>query len=136
MALPFTDRPSAFVGPSSTATDRPHLVLIQGGLDRPRPSLAVYRRRRIVAFALAVAIVVVAIAGARAVLRPFVPEASSAPPARTDAVPTYVVQPGDTLWSIAGDLTSGDVRATVDRLVAANGASALAPGDELVLPAG
>jgi nucleoid-associated protein YgaU len=46
----------------------------------------------------------------------------------------YVVQPGDTIWSIAHDLDpSGDTRATVDRIVALNGGAALEPGQRLRL---
>ena len=40
------------------------------------------------------------------------------------APPTVVVQPGDTLWSIAAAVAPDvDVRITVDRLVALNGSS-------------
>jgi Tfp pilus assembly protein FimV len=46
----------------------------------------------------------------------------------------YIVQPGDTIWSIAHELDpSGDSRATVDRIVALNGGAALEPGQRLHL---
>jgi Tfp pilus assembly protein FimV len=46
----------------------------------------------------------------------------------------YVVQPGDTIWSIAHALDpAGDSRATVDRIVALNGGAALEPGQRLRL---
>jgi acyl dehydratase len=46
----------------------------------------------------------------------------------------YVVQPGDTLWSVASQLDSdGDVRDTVDRLAALNGGSAIAVGQRLLI---
>jgi len=48
-----------------------------------------------------------------------------------------VVQPGDTLWSIAGSLGGDDdVRAVVDEIQELNGleGSALVPGQVLVLP--
>ncbi len=46
----------------------------------------------------------------------------------------YVVQPGDTIWSIAHQLDpSGDTRATVDRLVSLNGGATLEPGQRLRL---
>jgi LysM repeat protein len=46
----------------------------------------------------------------------------------------YVVQPGDTLWSIAHDLVpEGDVRAVVDHLVDLNGNAALQAGQRLKL---
>ena len=48
----------------------------------------------------------------------------------------YVVQRGDTLWSIASDHYGGDVRAAVFRLQKQNGlrGTLLVPGQRLVLP--
>ncbi|MEO7555854.1 MAG: LysM peptidoglycan-binding domain-containing protein, partial [Acidimicrobiales bacterium] len=47
---------------------------------------------------------------------------------------TYVVQPGDTLWSIARRLApKADVTATVDRLADLNGSSAIQIGQRLRL---
>ena len=49
----------------------------------------------------------------------------------------HVVQPGDTYWSIAQSLGGpGDVRPTVDALVAANGGRPLLAGDRLVVALG
>lgn len=48
----------------------------------------------------------------------------------------HVVQPGETYWSIASELDRGDVRGTVDALVAANGGRSLQAGDRLTLPPG
>jgi hypothetical protein len=46
-----------------------------------------------------------------------------------------VVQPGDTLWTIAGAVAPDtDLRITVDRLIALNGASPIIPGQEQVVP--
>ena len=46
----------------------------------------------------------------------------------------HVVQPGDTLWTIAATIdTDGDVRDTVDRLAATNGGSALEVGQRLII---
>ena len=46
----------------------------------------------------------------------------------------YVVQSGDTLWSIAMEFDSdGDPRDTVDRLAALNGGSSLYVGQKLIL---
>ncbi len=48
-----------------------------------------------------------------------------------------IAQPGDTFWALAQELAPGeDPRPVVDRLVAANGGrSALAAGQEVVVPA-
>ncbi len=48
---------------------------------------------------------------------------------------TYVVRPGDTLWSIATRLDpSGDPRVVVARLEAQIGGDSVVPGEQLVLP--
>jgi Tfp pilus assembly protein FimV len=61
------------------------------------------------------------------------PLASVAPPA---AAPTYLVEPGDTLWSIARGLQpEGDIRPLVRSLVDANGGAELSVGQRLVVPA-
>lgn len=47
----------------------------------------------------------------------------------------YVVQPGDTMWSLAQRLPhEGSVSSYVDELVEANGGAALAVGQVIVLP--
>jgi LysM repeat protein len=48
----------------------------------------------------------------------------------------YVVQPGDTLWSIAAKNLGGDPRAGVWRLQERNGlaGATITPGERLVLP--
>jgi nucleoid-associated protein YgaU len=49
----------------------------------------------------------------------------------------YVVQPGDTFWSIAAEVAPGeDPRPVVDRLQDANGGGALQAGDRLVIDLG
>jgi nucleoid-associated protein YgaU len=51
---------------------------------------------------------------------------------------TYVVRPGDTLWSIAVRVSPGsDPRGVVDQIARANhvDATGLVPGQELLLPA-
>jgi LysM repeat protein len=93
----------------------------------------VYRRRRLaVLFAvlsiLALPALFVAAGGASTTVTPA--SAPAAAPART----VYVVQPGDTLWSIARSVDpTGDPREVVDRLVDLNGGSALQPGQRLRL---
>jgi hypothetical protein len=47
----------------------------------------------------------------------------------------YVVQPGDSLWSIAQRLDpSGDPRPIVDQLTGQTGSSTVVPGEHLLLP--
>jgi len=61
--------------------------------------------------------------------------AGSAATAPRRAASGYVVQPGDTLWSIARRLQpEGDVRPLVDRLVDLNGGTDLAVGQRLPIP--
>lgn len=120
---------------------RPALRLLQGGLDAG-PTPAVYRRRRTVALVLALALVVVAMAGIRTALRPLAgtlggdPLSASDGPAPVPAgAETLLVQPGETLWSVARDLQpTGDLRSVVDELAALNGGATLQAGQTLVLP--
>jgi Tfp pilus assembly protein FimV len=63
-----------------------------------------------------------------------VPERRPAP-ALSNAASAYVVQPGDTLWSIARKMQpQGDVRPLVDELVHRNGGTDLAVGQRLAIP--
>jgi nucleoid-associated protein YgaU len=125
---------------------RPVLVVLP---PVTRPGARIYRRRRLAVLAAALSVVLLAalfvsLAGrgdARDVRMtpvdsPVVRE-PSAYGASGQAVPAravYVVQPGDTIWSIAHELDpSGDTRGTVDRIVALNGGAALEPGQRLRL---
>lgn len=47
----------------------------------------------------------------------------------------YIVQPGDTLWSIASSLTDGGIRDYVAELISLNGGASIDVGQRLVLPA-
>jgi hypothetical protein len=129
---------------------RPALRLVR---NMPRPSDAVYRRRRLCAvvllagFALAVAGVAFALTSgetapvsvrAGAASGPLVddPSAYGAGHASPPPGSFYVVQPGDTLWSIAHQLApTGDIRAEVDRLEELNGTAVLQAGQRLRLTA-
>ena len=110
----------------------------------PPPTRAVtaadYRRRRAaVALLLLLAVVGLTFAVLQ-VQAPAAVELRTTPAAPTAAAPAaaapvYVVQPGDTLWSIAATLhPDGDIRGTVDRLVERNGTAALQTGQRLQLP--
>ena len=99
---------------------------------------AIYRRRRVLVVAalfLAVFFLVLATRAALGALgggplaAPGTPAGS--PPA---AAAVYVVQPGDTYWTIARRLQpSGDLRTFVDRLSSEHGGAPLQPGEQLAL---
>ena len=60
--------------------------------------------------------------------------APETPAGRGGAVAVYLVQPGDTYWTIARHLQpNGDVRALVDHLSSEHGGAPLQPGEQLVL---
>jgi len=68
---------------------------------------------------------------------PSILQPAAVPPAPAPAgVRDYLVQPGDSLWSIAEDLvpSGGDVDAMVRRLEELNGSADLEVGASLVLP--
>lgn len=132
---------------------RPHPIAparpVGRGGERPssrptgRPAAQVFRRRRIVALAALAVGVVGAIVLWRAALAgpggaPLSTTGSaSVLPMRPIAAQVYVVQPGDTLWSIARSAgVVGDLRPVVDRLAAQVGHGPLLPGQRLVLPSG
>lgn len=89
---------------------------------------ATYARRRLVAgILLAVLVVAVAIG-----VSWFTGPASATFEARPIAEVQVLVQPGDTVWSIAEGLAAGgDVRPVVDAIVAANGGADLVVGQRL-----
>jgi hypothetical protein len=140
-----------FPDPGRARPSGPPLRLIPGGREavlRHRRPAAVYRRRRLVAAVLGAGLLLAVLGGARAVEdrltapSPGVP--ASAPTAAASAVGapfataagdhTYVVQPGDTWWSIARSLQpEGDIRGLVDELAAAHGGSALVVGQQVDL---
>jgi len=105
----------------------------------PRPRLvvvappAVIRRRRVLAAGVLLVVIVVA-----ALVASRVSTVLGGTPAASEhrhGTATYVVQPGDTLWSIARSLQpDGDVRPLVHGLTAANGGAALAVGQVLMVP--
>lgn len=109
-------------------------------LRRPqRLPASTYRRRRAVAAGLVVVLVLM-VAAALGMLGGGPLPASERPTDSSSALRpgvTYVVQPGDTFWSIARQLDpDGDPRPLVDRLVAAHGGTTLHVGERLPLPLG
>ncbi len=111
---------------------RPPSVRRVSGIRQPRPRVssrtesAVFRRRRLIAAILGLGIVLTA-ARAGAALG-----GTLASPARLPHVRTVVVQPGDTLWSLAHELApERDPRGVVDALVEARGTADIAPGETL-----
>ena len=106
-------------------------------LPRPRLVLvappAVIRRRRIVVAGVLLAVIVMAalVAGRVSTVLGGTP----AVPGHRPGIAGYVVQPGDTLWSIARSLQpEGDVRPLVRGLSTANGGATLAVGQVLAVP--
>jgi len=114
------------------APSRRHLTVVPPPTGRrSRPS--VYWRRRVLVLVAAVLIVVAARAALGA-LGGGPLAAPETPAARGGAPATYVVQPGDTYWTIARRLQpTGDVRVLVDHLSADHGGAPLQPGEQLVL---
>ena len=117
-------------------TTVPRLRLIESDRRyRPRPARshqrAVYRRRRVLAALVGLGIVLtVARAGAA------LGESSLATPERLPHVQQVVVQPGDTLWSIARRVAPGhDVRPLVDAMVHSLGTSTVIAGETIPVPA-
>jgi nucleoid-associated protein YgaU len=129
-------------------TPRPPLQVIPGGrkaaraharaqrFERPLTQV-VYRRRRVGAALVLVSLVLVAylaVAGLRATM-----SAASAPSAVSGSAAAagagsrvYVVQPGDTLWTIARSLhPHGDIRPVVDALERRAGGADLVPGQRV-----
>lgn len=124
------------VPPGPGAPRRPALRVIEGGRAPGRVAQrAVYRRRRLAAAALLVAVLVTALLLANAVLAGAAGGGTPTPAAGTSSAEVHVVQPGDTLWSIAREIAPGqDARIVVDQLVALNGGAPLQVGQRLVLP--
>ncbi len=114
--------------------ERTHLRLVatapSPGVRRPvapRVSRATFRRRRLVAL-LGVVAVVFMVGRAGAALG----GESLATPGRAPSVTRYVVQPGDTLWSVAHRLSpQSDPREVIDTLTRVRGNGPLMPGEEL-----
>jgi len=98
-----------------------------------RPSTQVFLRRRVLVALVFIAVFVALTLGAGTVLAN-----RGGAPASTSAVrpaTTYIVQPGDTVWSIAAQLRGGATQvAYVEALVSALGDTSLQVGQVITLP--
>jgi len=109
-----------------------HLRLVPPPARR-RSRAGIYWRRRIAVLVL-LFLVVIAARAALGALGGGPLAAPETPAGRAGVGAVYVVQPGDTYWSIARHLQpSGDVRGLVDLLSAEHGAAPLQPGEQLAL---
>ena len=135
------------VPPGPDRPARPELRLLEGGrAPAAVAQQAIYRRRRLGVAVVAAVLLATLLLAAPAVDRiAGDPSPTSAVARRAAGVaalppapgPSVIVQAGDTLWSIAAAVAPEvDVRVTVDRLVALNGAAPIVPGQELEVPAG
>jgi hypothetical protein len=113
----------------------PRLRLIESDRQpRPRPARshqrAVYRRRRVLAALVGLGLLLtIARAGAMLGGSPL------APSGRLPHVQHVVVEPGDTLWSIAHRAAPGhDVRPIVDAMVRTLGTTTVTVGEPLDVP--
>jgi len=121
-------------------THRPHLRIVES----PSATAATYLRRRIVAGVVVLALLLGSVLAARAIVAAVVPEVPTTSPTVVESaagvqiaapVGVVIVQPGDTLWSIARALQpTGDVRPLVQRLAELNGGAALTVGQAIRLP--
>jgi len=119
-----------WVPPRVPPTPGRRLALAPAG----RLPASTYRRRRAVAAGLVAALVLAVFAGLGMLGGGPLPAPGR--PAQLRGGATYVVQPGDTLWSIASRLEPGaDPRPVVDRLTDAHGGTVLHVGERIRLPA-
>jgi hypothetical protein len=115
-------------GPVAVPRSRPHLRALPDRDTR-------LRRRRLVALALAAGTLLAAVAVGRMLWSAAV---GTSPTEAIEAAPisgdVYIVQPGDTLWTIAERIAPGeDPRPVVDALRERNGDAELVPGERLVV---
>jgi len=124
MLEPITVVPRAGRQGRPIGTPRRHLRPVP---SRSHRTAAVYVRRRLAAVALGIGLVLaVGHAGAA-----FGGNSLATPDARPRVV-SHVVQPGDSLWSVARDLAPhSDPRPVVDALSAARHGAALVPGETI-----
>jgi len=92
-----------------------------------RPSPAVLRRRRLLAALVGLGLLLTMARAGVALAGSSVPTSERLPHERT-----VVVEPGDTLWSIAGELAPDrDRREVIDAIAEARGTTLLMPGEAI-----
>jgi nucleoid-associated protein YgaU len=102
---------------------------------------AVYRRRRLLVaglflLAIAAALILAQLIQAGIGGGPLTTTAAAAGPVIPAGATSYVVRPGDTLWTIAASIDpKGDERPLVDALSRETGGAPLYPGEHLAIPA-
>ena len=111
-----------------------------------RPTHATYLRRRVVVLVfLATLVLSFGLAARHGLADRGDGPASTSTAGRTSAISpaaagllpdgTYVVQPGDSMWTIASRLYQGDaITDYIDALVALHGGTVITPGEHLRLP--
>ncbi len=126
----------ATVPPGPGTPRRPPLRVLEGGrAPAALAQRAIYRRRRVVVLVLVAVLVAATLLLVSAVLARTAGGGTPTSVAGTSMPAVHVVQPGDTLWSIARGLhAGGDVRLEVDRLVDLNGDAPIIVGQRLQLP--
>jgi LysM repeat protein len=125
------DRPMSAASPTSSYTAN-YTVVVPARLVAPATT-TVYIRRRLLVAVIVVTTMLVLWFGAGNVLANRGGAPASTPTVRP--VATHVVQPGDTLWSIAeSNHGQASLTAYVDTLVEANGGTRLEVGQVISLP--
>ena len=126
----------ATVPPGSGRPPRPHLRVLDGGrAPAARARRVTFLRRRLVAAVLVAALAAALYLLAGAALAGTAGGGSPSAAAGATSPATHIVQPGDTLWTIAAAAAPGtDVRITVDRIAQLNGGAPLVVGQRLLLP--
>jgi hypothetical protein len=138
IAYPQLERPS--FDRRTTAPGRPRLVLVPPHVPARRsPSRRVALRRRRLLVMAALVVLVLALQLAVHAASAWLGDGSLAVPeprpAAAAAGTVYVVQPGDTLWTLARRAhPEGDLRPIVGRLAAARDGMPLRAGQRIVLP--
>ena len=110
-----------------------------------RSNEMMYLRRRVVAAAVALVALFAMVWIAEALVAAVIPEVATSAPTVVETASAeglmvadadgVIVQPGDTLWSIARAVQpEGDVRPLVQRLAELNGGAQIRAGQALVLP--